>query len=308
MTEFARPNLFIPGTPKGATTSLANWLSQHSEIHVSDVKEPWFFNDDRSTGHFVGREQKYRELFPVQEGVKYYCDATPDYLYSPSAMEQISNFSPSARFLVTFRSYAEAYFSLHQQERFMNLEPIESAEEALQACNERRREAKRSRRPELKSLFYDERLRVGAQLYRALECIPRERFLLIDFSLIRDKPHDVWRAIEDFLGVGSETVSFNVQNTRKFVATGNAARILRQAKKLKNVLGIRGKSRLADALRERMSPPDQAPPSISDEFRAAVNSRFRPDRQLVQQFAIAGPAIMADDFYSDADQEMMAGS
>lgn len=307
MTEFAVPNLFIPGTPKGATTSLANWLSQHSEIHLSDVKEPWFFNDDRSTGHFVGREQKYLALFPVQEGVTYYCDATPDYLYSPSAMEQIADFSPEARFLVTFRPYAEAFFSLHQQERFMNLESIESAEEALRACNERRREAKRSRRPELKSLFYDERLRVGAQLFRALEFIPRERFLLIDFSLIRDKPHDVWRAVQGFLGVGSQDVSFNVKNTRKLVATGNAARLLQQGKKLKNALGIKGKSRLADALRERMSPPDQAPPSISEEFRAAVNFRFRHDRALVEQFAKAGPRIVADDFYSDARQEVMTG-
>lgn len=214
MTEFAVPNLFIPGTPKGATTSLADWLSQHSQIHLSDVKEPWFFNDDRSTGHFVGRKDKYLGLFPAQAGVKYYCDATPDYLYSPSAMEQIADFSPDARFLVTYRPYAEAFFSLHQQERFMNLEPIESAEEAFRACNERRRQAKRSRRAELKSLFYDERLRVGAQLLRALEFIPRERFLLIDFSLIRDNPQDVWRAIERFLGVEPEEVSYTVKNTR----------------------------------------------------------------------------------------------
>ena len=296
------PNLFIPGTPKGATTSLADWVSQHSQIQLARLKEPWFFNDDRSTGHFVGREKAYLDLFEKQEGVRYYCDASPDYLFSKNALGAIADYSPDARYLVTFRPYADAFFSLHQQERFMNLEPIESAEEAFQACNQRRRDAKRSRRVEISSLFYDERLRVGSQLVRALEFIPREHIMFIDFRLFRTSPETIWRGIEDFLGLPHEDIEFTVKNPRKTVTTGPAATLLRHGKTIKNMLGIRGKSRfLADAIRARVSPPDTDPPALSEEFRAQVDHRFRFDRALVERFAKAGPAVLADGFYQCED-------
>lgn len=296
MTD-AIPNLFIPGTPKGATSSLADWLSQHSAVQVSSIKEPWFFNDDRLTGNSARNQRAYLDLFVGREGVRYYCDATPDYLYSPSAMGQIADFSSDARYLVTFRSYADSFFSLHQQERYMNVEPIEAAEEAFAACNERRRKAKRSSKFDLKSLFYDERLRVGSQLVRALEFAPRDRFLLIDFSLFKQDPDRIWRGVEDFLGLPHEDISYTVKNTRKVVATGVGAELLRQVIRIKKLLGIRSNSGLANAIRSRMSPPDTDPPVISEQFREKVDDRFRFDRELVERFAKAGPAIVADDFY-----------
>ncbi len=40
------PNLFIIGSPKCGTTSLANWLNDHPQIFMSKRKEPEFFCDD----------------------------------------------------------------------------------------------------------------------------------------------------------------------------------------------------------------------------------------------------------------------
>lgn len=304
MSHHARPNLFLIGTPKAATTSLADWLSQHSMIQVPAVKEPWYFNDDRSTGHYVGQERKYLELFQWHEDVRYYVDATPDYLYSPSALEQIATFSEDARYLVTFRAYPDAYVSLHQQERFMNLEAIDGAEAAFTECNERRRQAKHSKRPELKSLFYDERLRIGAQLMRALEFIPRDHILFIDFSVIRDDPQRVWREVQMFLGLPLEEISYEIKNSRKAVASGRAAWIMRKGKAVKSALGIKGKSRLADALREKMSPPAEDRPQIAEKFREQINYRFRYDRALVERFAASGPAVLAQDFLTGAGQDI----
>ena len=41
-----KPNFFILGAPKCATTSLANWLREHPHIFVPTRKEPEFFNTD----------------------------------------------------------------------------------------------------------------------------------------------------------------------------------------------------------------------------------------------------------------------
>lgn len=56
-----------------------------------------------------------------------------------------------------------------------------------------------------------------------------------------------------------------------------------------------------------MSPPDEAPPSVSEEFRTAVDFRFRHDRKLVEQFAKAGPAIVPHNFYSASGHEPITG-
>ena len=298
MPDYVRPNLFLAGTPKAATTSLSEWLAQHPQIHMSPFKEPWFFNDDRSTSRYVGKRKAYMQLFPHSEGVEWYCEATPDYLYSPNALERIEAFSENAKYLISFRRHSEAFFSLHQQERWFNLEDIEDPAEALAACADRRAAAKRKGRPVMKSLYYDERLRIGAQLFRALEFVERADILLIDFDLVSTDPDRLWRAMLSFLGLDYTPVTFNRAKARKVIATGPMATGLRWGKRLKNTLGIRGKTEWAHQLRLRLSPVDAAPPRLNPALGQSIETRFRYDRQLVEAFARMGPAIVSDTFYT----------
>ena len=46
-----RPNFFILGAPKCGTTSMAAWLSEHPNIFMSPIKEPFFFCTDLIPGH-----------------------------------------------------------------------------------------------------------------------------------------------------------------------------------------------------------------------------------------------------------------
>ena len=38
-----RPDFFILGAPKCGTTSMAAWLSEHPNVFMSPIKEPFFF-------------------------------------------------------------------------------------------------------------------------------------------------------------------------------------------------------------------------------------------------------------------------
>ena len=40
------PNFFVPGAAKSGTSSLHEYLAQHSDVFMSDVKAPHFFSHD----------------------------------------------------------------------------------------------------------------------------------------------------------------------------------------------------------------------------------------------------------------------
>ena len=58
-----KPNFFIIGAPKCGTTSIANWLREHTNIFmVENPKEPMFFDTDITKHNLTLK--KYEKLFP----------------------------------------------------------------------------------------------------------------------------------------------------------------------------------------------------------------------------------------------------
>ncbi|MXO48589.1 hypothetical protein GRI69_09995 [Erythrobacter vulgaris] len=306
MSDSAIPNLFIPGTPKAATTSLAAWLAQHPSVHVPSVKEPHFFNDDRSNSRFASNEEAYRSLFPKREHVTYYCDATPGYLFSPNALRAIAQTSPHAKHIITFRDYAETFFSLHQHERFLQTESIADPVRAFAAAPERRRRDRKRPKSYSKSLYYDERLRVGAQLLRALEFVDRDNILFIDFDRVKGNPDKVWEGMCEFLELDPVPIEFIRKNSRKTVpADGVVYRMLRLGISARNALGLGRGTGLARKLRLRFAKPDTEPPAPPPELAEKINRQFEYDRALVEKFAQAGPALVAEGFYTNAGSDIL---
>src|SRR5579871_6019552 len=61
MSDRLKPNFFIIGAPKCATTSMAAWLAAHPYIFMSPKKEPHFFNTDERQE--VSDLEEYMRLF-----------------------------------------------------------------------------------------------------------------------------------------------------------------------------------------------------------------------------------------------------
>jgi len=141
------PNFFIVGTGKAGTTSLHDYLGQHPQIYMSPVKEPSYFASEIRAANLSGQFQRHvqkqsRELpkrlkdgLPVKplgwlafewedylrlfQGVRDETaigDASPSYLWSETAAQNIWSRVPEARIAMVLRDPAERAFShyLHQ--------------------------------------------------------------------------------------------------------------------------------------------------------------------------------------------------
>jgi hypothetical protein len=138
------PNFFLAGVAKSGTTALHAYLSQHPQVFMSPIKEPWFFGTADLLAPPYGAEalsalqsdrawlQDYLEG-PQEPGVWRYVmewddyvrlfrdvgdepvvgDASTGYFWLPSAAGAIRNTLPDARFAFMLRDPADRLFTLY---------------------------------------------------------------------------------------------------------------------------------------------------------------------------------------------------
>jgi hypothetical protein len=100
--------LIIGGTTKAATTSLFNYLADHTEVCASSMKETRFFLDREyplsSKYRFDEGLEKYNGFYTHCSGSnKLRMEATPDYLYSRATPERIRASLPNAKMVFVLR-------------------------------------------------------------------------------------------------------------------------------------------------------------------------------------------------------------
>jgi len=105
----------IVGVQKGGTTTLYSWLSQHPSISAPKIKELHFFDS-----HVHKNYVEYEKQFPIRTLKKLITyDATPRYLYFPSAPLKIKCYNPNTKFIVLLRNPSYRAFSAYKMyERF----------------------------------------------------------------------------------------------------------------------------------------------------------------------------------------------
>ena len=126
------PNLFIIGAPKCGTTSLFHWLSEHPEICSSKRKETWFFAGreldhlDIRPNHRHGSLSDYLSCFkPVDECTRVKMEGSSHYLYSETALNFLSEFSPKPRIIVLLRNPANRIWSHFNYIRQRAVAPVD---------------------------------------------------------------------------------------------------------------------------------------------------------------------------------------
>ncbi len=119
MTTKLDINLFIAGFLKCGTTSLAKYLSVHPDVTVPEIKELYYFVDDKS--HLKSYQKKLTwavENIPDVTS-KYYLDATPFYYSQSKVLKYCGNKdnvkvifltrNPVERLKSSFRFFSEMY-------------------------------------------------------------------------------------------------------------------------------------------------------------------------------------------------------
>lgn len=115
MKFIASKHLIIGGTTKSGTTSLFNYLGDHSEVCSSSMKETRFFLDKEyplsSKYRYEDGAEKYFEFFKHHLSEKILMEATPDYLYSKNTPKKIKKSLPDAKLIFILREPRERFIS-----------------------------------------------------------------------------------------------------------------------------------------------------------------------------------------------------
>jgi hypothetical protein len=202
MGNMRRPDFFIVGAPKCGTTAMQDYLGQHPEIFMPEMKEAHFFGSDLDAPVYLRDVKKYMALFAKVRNEKRVGEASVYYLYSKNAAREIKAFSPSANIIIMLRNPVEMIYSLHSQRLYNGNEDIEDFEAALDAEEDRKKGLRLPKdRHLLAGLFYREVGKYTDQVQRYIDVFGREKIKVIIFDEFKRNTAQVYSETCQFLDV-----------------------------------------------------------------------------------------------------------
>lgn len=281
----ARPDFFLIGAPKCGTTAMSEYLRSHPGVCFSRPKEPFYFSSELPSYRRVEDDRAYVERCFGHCGSEHRAvgEGSATYLSSPTAVEDILEFEPAARFIAMVRNPIDMAHALHWQFTFDFVEDEPDFETAWGLQAERRRGGRIPKRcTEPRLLQYAEVAALGSQVERLLERVRRERVRLILFD---DFVRDTRRVYEDtvaFLGLERHgRTTFPAVNRSRRHRSPTLARLVRDPPApVRSVLRAvrRGLKVASLGLGTRLDAVSTVPVE-----RPPMRSAFR--RALVEEFA-----------------------
>jgi hypothetical protein len=140
------PNFLIIGAAKSGTTALYEYLNQHPDIFLSEVKELRFFSYTNENTSHVPEIYLHKGVTTIEEYIKHFEDvkdetiigeASPMYLYTPGTAERIKSTIPNAKLLAILRNPVDRAFSAYSHAIREWKEPALSFREGLDLENDR---------------------------------------------------------------------------------------------------------------------------------------------------------------------------
>jgi hypothetical protein len=203
-TQLTLPNFLIIGAMRSGTTSLARALRSRPDVFLPRSKELHFF-DGLSGSTF----EQYVHSFAEARYETCIGEATPSYLYLPSAIERMHEVIPNARLIAILREPIARAYSHYWHNRARGREEL-SFSDAIDAEPERLRVGNTSSR--LRYSYLD-RGRYGPQLERVNRYFARDQLLVISFEGLLADPATAWVTICSFLDISPTPVPLEL--TRK---------------------------------------------------------------------------------------------
>ncbi len=200
------PDFLVIGVMKGGTTSFFNYLARHPQICPPFRKEIKFFDI-----HYVQGLGWYRAHFPMRFKMKSGMltgEATPYYIFHPSAPNRISKVLPKARLITLLRNPVDRSYSHYNHMVRVGREPL-SFEDAIEREADRigGEEAKIRADPRYSTYqhlhySYLARGRYIEQLKKWFAIFPRDQMLILASEELYASPAASYRKATEFLGLG----------------------------------------------------------------------------------------------------------
>lgn len=285
-----KPNFFIVGAPKSGTTALSTYLKTHPEVCFSEGKEPSYFCDDFADMCFSGSKEQYTNKFfshcrcehkAIGEGSVWY-------LYSQNAVKNIIKYDRNARIIVMLRNPVDMIYSLHSQLLYNREENVDDFEKAwfLQSSRASDKNIPKGC-SDARFLLYRKVGRLGEQLKRLYELVPKEQVMVILFDDFIRQTEQVYMDVLSFLKVSKVSQDYcpkferiNENAVRRLDWLGEFTQqpphfMINLAQKLKNILCIKN-LRILPFL-SRVNTKKQPRPPLSPKMREVLIEAFQND-------------------------------
>jgi len=126
--EGKNPDFIILGTQKGGTTSLYNYLSNHSKIRVGSRREIHFFDRNYEKGI-----NWYKNNFNYKNNNLLTFECSPDYFHHPFVAERIRLVTPKSKLIVLLRNPVERAISNYKHNIYLGkYKPNTTIEEVIE--------------------------------------------------------------------------------------------------------------------------------------------------------------------------------
>ncbi|HSF96284.1 MAG TPA: sulfotransferase [Thermohalobaculum sp.] len=280
-----KPNLFILGAPKCGTTAMSTWLSSHSRVFVSPVKEPHYFSSEY---RLTPTLEAYEALFEqAEEKHRWVCEASVWQMFSPNAVPAILEYCPDASFIVMLRNPVRMVPSMHRQQLVNGNEKLHDLQAALDADAPRRAGkfvgARKGYPPD--HLAYLHSCALGWQLQRAMRLIqPGKLHIVVHDDLAKDA-ESTFAGVLAFLGLEAEAGihlgKVNVAKTRRSYVLDATVRAAVAAKAR---LGLNLQTGMLSALRKwnlRVQPVPEPDAEVTSRLREAFADDVKLTSDLI---------------------------
>lgn len=194
-------NFLIIGTQKAGTTSLYQYIRQHKDIYFSDLKEVTYFVQDEL---YAKGEEYYHSFFQNYDGEKVVASAYVHMLPCIKCPERVKKYNPDMRFIVMLRDPIKRAYSAYNYAIKNGWENKKNSFEETIGLEKNRVEN------EEYNLMYFENGQYYKHIKRWQESFPKENFLLIKDTDLKNNSEEVLKKIFLFLGIGDYSARIDV--------------------------------------------------------------------------------------------------
>jgi Sulfotransferase domain len=182
-------DFFLAGTAKSGSSSLAEYLAQHPQVCFAYPKEPVFFAEENFESKYATTWQEYKKCFKKSPEHKITGEGSILYMYSDTAVKNILEYNPKAKFIIMLRNPIDQAYSFFLQ---LKHSEYESEKEFADAWNRQPLEPK-------SILNYKAVVSSGSQLQKLLSQAAKDNVLILTLEELIEAPRAMYLKVLDFL-------------------------------------------------------------------------------------------------------------
>ena len=234
-----KPNVFLIGVQKSATTSLYNWIAQHPDVcgPTSTKDTPFFIDDKLYNKGFSFLESIYSKYY---ENQKVIINGSAHTVYFEKALKRLSNYNPEAKIILVLRNPVERAISAYNFAVKRNLDD----KDLLSSIDEEHLRLKSDDVQILSETTYIDHGRYFKQISMLRNYFKEENTLILFYKDVKHNPEQVIKETYSFLNLdpqfNPELKALNKTGTVRFKLIKNLVYNNNPVKKflLKNVFDV----------------------------------------------------------------------